>query len=98
MSEAEARQARDAAFRTAFQGAGVWLAVLRLEQVFRQSHPDYDAVCERAGIWRIVRLVEAGAPLSPDQAEVVRLLKSCPNPVEATYGLALTRILTGETT
>ena len=67
------------------------------EVAFRATHPDYDAVLARAGIWHVILLVQQGAPLVPGHQHLVDMLRAAPNPAEVAYGLALTRIATGET-
>ena len=67
------------------------------EAAFRVTHPDYDAVLARAGIWHVILLVQQGAPLVPGHQHLVDMLRAAPNPAEVAYGLALTRIATGET-
>ena len=67
------------------------------EVAFRVTHPDYDAVLARAGIWHVILLVQQGAPLVPGHQHLVDMLRAAPNPAEVAYGLALTRIATGET-
>ena len=67
------------------------------EVAFRMTHPDYDAVLARAGIWQVCLLVQQGVPLVPSHQQIVDVMRAAPNPAEAAYGLALTRIATGET-